>query len=464
MLHLALLPKGFASIVLALAERFQWEATYRDSDYDFSDWDELQAIVDLGLAGLTDTVRLSDLLGYVDEVEGLLRALQNIQQVAQPCCPYVPQTPVPDAVDEETDPVPQVIQDNYGTGDDWGAVWENYMCPLLRQWFQQVDDTVFSPLEPLVNAGLVTMTLILGLYVSVMGIGSAIIVAGLSLSTLLFAWEQIVELIGEGALGDYSDWDNHADEFICAVRHADGPAGKRQAGIDWINSTDYSPLIKAIFWLLMDETFWKRAYSGIGENGTDIIVEGDGCPICIDAAEGVSGVLATMVDKGSMSGTGYPVIVIAEGLEYPPLIKVWNNGPATASFPRQQLVTNGYTVAYSYTPGLAGVTANTEVGEGDIYPTSDYEVRPGDTMRLALRNTDNDTFSGVNMLVELTKVYIMPSGEWVDVQAVEILGSGGGYGAVTVEGGNRLRFVQSTTIPGYGGDRIWADIRFFVGA
>lgn len=76
-LHLALVPKGFAQLVLAIQERLHWRATYRIDGYDFSDWDDLQAIVDYGLAGLTDTMRLSDLIQLLDDVEPLLAAIRD---------------------------------------------------------------------------------------------------------------------------------------------------------------------------------------------------------------------------------------------------------------------------------------------------------------------------------------------------------------------------------------------------
>lgn len=49
---LLVLPAAGAYLLAAIAEPLHWEATFRVDDYDFSDWDFLQQIVDRTLDGL----------------------------------------------------------------------------------------------------------------------------------------------------------------------------------------------------------------------------------------------------------------------------------------------------------------------------------------------------------------------------------------------------------------------------
>ena len=75
-----------AGILSSIWHRLEWEATYRTGDYDYSDWDYLQRILADGSQQVGNPMKLSDLAALIDELEPLLRSIQQLGQLAPGCC------------------------------------------------------------------------------------------------------------------------------------------------------------------------------------------------------------------------------------------------------------------------------------------------------------------------------------------------------------------------------------------
>jgi len=232
--HLALLPKGACQLLLAIADRLHWEATYRIEGYDYSDWDELQEIVDLGLGGLTDTVRLADLLAHVDELEPILRQIRD-----RPCCgespldalpnpnpgagtiaPIGPDEDVPDIFDE-TELIGTPPQTPW---TDWdqdevttSAEMEDYLCrafnwyyDLLMRWltyikvYAQLGGMMWEPIDAI-------LTLVLSRY---KGLPSWVTM-GQELADVLFTlWPDITTAIADDLIAHF---EANRAEILCSL-------------------------------------------------------------------------------------------------------------------------------------------------------------------------------------------------------------------------------------------------------
>lgn len=72
---LFILPHGGRLLLLSVIQRLTWEASFRTAGYDYSDWDELQAIVEETTQGLMETEQVNliteQLTRIADAIEGI---------------------------------------------------------------------------------------------------------------------------------------------------------------------------------------------------------------------------------------------------------------------------------------------------------------------------------------------------------------------------------------------------------
>jgi len=235
--HLAVLPKGAAQLFLAICDRLHWQATYRIEGYDFADWDELQRIVDLGIAGLTDTMRLSDLIAHVDDVEALLRQIRD-----RPCCgesffdpvpnpnegggtitPIGPEEELPNLSDENDLFVnPPITPWTDANADETvsQAEMEDYLCrafnwyyDLLMRWLSYIK--VYAQLGSFgwdaINA---IIPLVLSRYKGVPNWVTMTVEIADALFTL---WPDITEAIADSLINEFQE---NRSEIICSLAGA----------------------------------------------------------------------------------------------------------------------------------------------------------------------------------------------------------------------------------------------------
>jgi hypothetical protein len=76
---LFVLPHAGRHLLLALAQRLEWKATYSDKShgYNYSDWDELQAIVAATHAGLMEMEQVNLIVAKLEEIRQELELLRG---------------------------------------------------------------------------------------------------------------------------------------------------------------------------------------------------------------------------------------------------------------------------------------------------------------------------------------------------------------------------------------------------
>lgn len=182
------LPRRYQQLLLSYVDVLTWEATYRDRGWDFSDWDDLQDVVEAGTVGLLGGTPLSEIIQYIDEVESLLTEIRD-----RPCC-----TDETFIYDQTQDPggVIQNEQDDTGSdvvvydGDppnevpDW-PTYEGLLCDAATKFADGLPGLLemLATVSSLTNIGLaLAVTFLLAAFAGIGLVGAA--VAG-TLSTVL---------------------------------------------------------------------------------------------------------------------------------------------------------------------------------------------------------------------------------------------------------------------------------------
>jgi len=216
-----------ASLLSSLAEQLTWRATFDHSDYDWSDKDELDAdIADLE-NNLMSPVNLSDIIGYIDEVEDLLRALEQHAG----CCDAGDISDGANFTDPVTDGVGDVPQNIIDAGyaedaEDWEG-FADYKCMIAHVSVDQLeartreiaahmdeDSTTYAIIGGIaVLTGIITHIFTAGLSTLTIAILTA-----LGATSLLYKYLLDFELMEDLA----DDVATNHDELACAFYNSDG--------------------------------------------------------------------------------------------------------------------------------------------------------------------------------------------------------------------------------------------------
>ncbi len=213
------------ALLLSLSEQLHWEKTFRDFGYDWDDKDTLDTeIADLQ-HNLTMPVNLTDLIGYIDDIESLLTALVN----QAGCCGQTDPTDgtwyTDDVVDGVGDVPQNIIDAGYASDvDDWDGFYD-YKCMIMHLWVSQVESDL-RDLAPYISNGIV----IIGGIATVLGAVATIATGGTALAIAIFASAATAGELSIGLLslldsGTESLADKIADdhdELVCAMMQADG--------------------------------------------------------------------------------------------------------------------------------------------------------------------------------------------------------------------------------------------------
>jgi hypothetical protein len=247
-----------AALLLSLSEQLTWDKTYRVEDYDFDDRDYLAAEVADTQRNLMMGVDLADLLGYIDDVEDLLRALQTIGVVQNNCCEN--QAPIAETHEQTTD-YPDTVPDTWGDvevedGDHWRqlicAAAENYVAHLAGMG-QQIDD--------LVGAGGIVIGAISGMLALLSGAGILLAIAygtaaGVTTGILTGATLSTFDTAEE-------DINDARNTIVCAI--LDGSASALSAAVE----AAVSGLAWTLWYQWVDyDSAYATMIDGFNANGT----------------------------------------------------------------------------------------------------------------------------------------------------------------------------------------------------
>ena len=219
-----------ASLLSSLAEQLTWRATFDHSDYDWSDKDELDAdIADLE-NNLMSPVNLSDIIGYIDEIEDLLRALQGVTN----CCDGEDITggdqytnPV---IDGEGDVPQPIIDAGYADdAEDW-ASFEEYKCMIAHVMIDQIENrlrylaTLADESGDILGGVAAIIPVVTSLWILTGGTLTPMFLGIIgAVGTAALLWKVITDATNLDDLAD-SVATNH-DELACSVNAGDGSAG-----------------------------------------------------------------------------------------------------------------------------------------------------------------------------------------------------------------------------------------------
>lgn len=248
----ALMSKRASSCLLSLMHILEYDATFKTSDYDFADWDELQHILSEADREIGAAMPLSELVGYIDEVEELLRALQYTAN----CCDD--NTDITDGdwytnpvVDGEGNVPQEIIDAGYATGtSDWSG-FDDYKCMIS---YLVVDDLeaklrTFAPYVDsagVIIGGIATIASILTtIFTGGLGAIALGIIATTGTTALFY------KLVTDGSVleGIADEIATNREDLACAVYGADGSAAAHtalNAKIDELFSVIEAPIIKAM--------------------------------------------------------------------------------------------------------------------------------------------------------------------------------------------------------------------------
>lgn len=212
-----------ATMLLGIGEQLHWRKSWRVDDYDFADWDTLQAEVDDLLRGLSMPVYVADLIQSIDAIAALLAT-------AESCCQETDATEGWDSTDVVIDgvgDVPQPIIDaGYATdAADW-AGFDDYKCMILHYLLLNVI-VKLSDLATIVSSGSIGVAII-GAIVGILGAlfaAPAFVVLGgilASAGTAAKLYQEISEKTGAQILGFADDLQAEQQAHICAMYAADG--------------------------------------------------------------------------------------------------------------------------------------------------------------------------------------------------------------------------------------------------
>lgn len=215
------LDRHWQQLLLATVESYQWEATYRTGGYDYADWDTLRGVVEKGTFDLMDGIMLSDIIGYIDELETLLRLIE----AKTGCCPpdgTATYYPAPDMAAPSYEADGTTYPATYaGITMDDAEMYHLYICGAANQ---MIDNWIagVSQLENQLIAGVATIG---ALAVLIAGFATFGLIVPVGLGALALAFAALNEFWDVDVFVTAAD-DLEASRavLICAILDGDSAA------------------------------------------------------------------------------------------------------------------------------------------------------------------------------------------------------------------------------------------------
>lgn len=222
-----------AGILSSIWHRFNYEATFREADYDYADWDYLQRILADGESNVGNPMKLSDLVQYIDGVEALLTTISQLSH--DNCCSLYERIDFSggqqftDIVEDGVGDVPQnIIDAGFASGTtDW-AGYDDYKCLVahlvvldgilkLRKMAELFDSVGGFSIGAGAIAGIVAM-----IWAAPAGVLLAAATLMGSFVTVSQIWEAIGALGEDGVNGLADDMEAAEEALACAIYKSDG--------------------------------------------------------------------------------------------------------------------------------------------------------------------------------------------------------------------------------------------------
>lgn len=217
---LFVLPDGGRFLLLAIVEWFRWEATYRLDNYDFSDWDELQAIVEATIAGLLEGVPMHDLIVSTNAIsQAIADCCALIDAALTGLANVIPATVQPGApgggLDPATDPPPS----SHPTWTDFHCAAGHALADEMAAKFRELDALAQNGALS-IGAVLLILGTLLAIFLTG---GSALVAIVAALSEGVAFWGALQLLSSSALLGIANTFETDANlrnELGCALNDA----------------------------------------------------------------------------------------------------------------------------------------------------------------------------------------------------------------------------------------------------
>lgn len=239
--YVFIIPDGARQLLLSIADKLSWRATYRGLGYDYSDWDELQALQSAGVAGLLGGIPLSQLIEYIDDIEDLLRGMQALQQITVQCCDNL--GPANEQVETDLEPG--------GTPPGtWGDEpvsdledWEQLVCGAAHAYVDFLKNSA-NEIETFVELGVLAVGGVAALLSILAGAGILLTISYGTAATVVSA---LVAGATVGLFGSVAaDLEAARADIVCEIVHGD------VAGFSAAIEAAISPLAWSTFFQFID--------------------------------------------------------------------------------------------------------------------------------------------------------------------------------------------------------------------
>ena len=236
-------------LFLAFSERLKWRASYRVEDYDYADWDTLQALVDEGIYNMTacDALIASITTNIVNQVNYTITQ----QGVMEDMCCYLEGAGAPLEEPDPSDEPP-------GVGTEAGE-----RCARA----QQAHENGLTFLRQAFNLAEALGGLTAGIIASII-LGLALALPAVLLGAIIAA---IVAIVADDITSDAElQWEAIKHDVACCFAHSDTASEAKTCiheAIDLnIENTTVRALFKAMFNQEQVNRIWDGApgYDGVG--------------------------------------------------------------------------------------------------------------------------------------------------------------------------------------------------------
>lgn len=265
-------PRSYQQLLLNVHELLTWNATYRTEDYDPADKDDLDAIVSAGMQSLMDPLMLQDILGYIDDIETILAAIRD--KPAPGCCPpdgtttLTPHTEPTNSWTSDGETYPATYAGNTLTS---AAEYHAYLCAAAQKLVDGLA-TQFENTSQLLGAGLLGLSVLTGIMLSIVTAGTAVPVA---VTMVAGVWAALHAVWETGAFdGAITDLNSNRASLICAALQND--AATFAAAVELVvGATAWN----AFFSFLPYDNMIASLFTGTvnGENITGLVPDYDSC-------------------------------------------------------------------------------------------------------------------------------------------------------------------------------------------
>lgn len=238
------IPRAGALLLVAVMERLRWEASYRVEDYDFSDWEYLQDIVDNTEVGLS--MNCDDILNEISQTVTTIINNQTTQVLSQEgiCC-YLENQPV-----NEPDP-------------DGGPILPGGPRAELCKSAQKAHDNGSAFLNEIFNYGIAGAGVSAGTIAFLIGLYAISLPAALLFTLIGLIVAVITDLSTDQVK---ADWVTVKPDIVCAIYTADGPGDAKTAVHNVIDNASILGASKSLFKALYNQGQINKIWdNGVGD-------------------------------------------------------------------------------------------------------------------------------------------------------------------------------------------------------